>query len=78
MIGASAIKVDGRGWNVEFTLDDQASISQVEESLRDYLRDTRPWYDGAVVTVNVGRRMISPHELCRLKELLEEEKQIES
>ena len=73
MLGTSAIKVDGRGWNVEFTLDDQASISQVEESLRGYLRDTRPWYDGAIITVNVGRRMLSPQELCRVTELLEEE-----
>ncbi len=73
MLGTSAIKVGGRGWDIEFTLDDQASIAQVEESLREYLRDTRGWYDGALITVDVGRRMLSPHELCGLKQFLEEE-----
>ena len=73
MYGTSAIKVDGRGWNVEFTLDDTVSISQVEQSLRDYLSGSYRWYDGAIITVNVGRRMLSPEDLCSLKRLLEQE-----
>ena len=73
MIGTSAIRVDGRGWDVAFTLDDTVSISQVEQSLREYLTSSYRWYEGAVINVNVGRRMLKPEDVSKLKYILEHE-----
>ena len=67
------VKVGGRDWNVEFTLDDDAAFPRLEEGLRRYLGESCSWFDGEAVTVNVGRRMLNLNELGRLRQVFEDE-----
>ena len=71
--GETAVKVGGRDWNVEFTLDDKVSFTQVEQDLRHYLAESNGWFTGQPVTVNVGARPLTWEELGRLGHVLEEE-----
>ena len=71
------VKVGGRDRNVEFILDDEVEFLQLEEELRRYLEGSRGWFSGGVVTVNVGRRALSTRELTRLKEVFQDEFQLQ-
>ena len=74
--GGVLVKVGGRGWEVDFKLDDKASFHQVEEGLRRHLHESQGWFTGETVTVNVGRRVLRPEELARIREVVEEEFQL--
>ena len=76
LMDRAVVKVSGRGWGVEFTIDDEVLFSEAEDGLRRYLRDSHGWFTGSAVTVNVGRRALSLEELGRLKRLFEHEFQI--
>ena len=67
------VKVGGRAWQLSFTLDDQAELARVEESLRDYLRESQGWFSGGEVAVDVGRRIVFPDQVRALRHVLEEE-----
>ena len=70
------VKVGGRGWRVDFTLDEEVAFCRVEDGVRRYLGESQGWFAGGEVTVNVGRRMLSIEELGRLRRLFEEEFQL--
>ena len=74
--GGTAVKVGGRGWNVEFTLDDQVTFSDVEQDLRRYLAKSGGWFAGQPVAVNLGARALTWEELGRLGHVFEEEFQL--
>ena len=76
VLGRGVVKVRGRDGNVNFTLEDEMPISQVEDGLRYYLGESHGWFRGGAVTVDVGRRLLSPDELRRLREIFEEEFQV--
>ena len=72
------IRVSGRGWNVDFSLDDTLPIVQLEEHLRRHLEGSRDWLvGGGAVTVNVGRRVLNPKELVRIRQVFEDEFHLE-
>lgn len=66
----------GRHWRVNFTIDDKAAFSQVEEGLRRYLEESHDWFRGEVVNVDIGRRVLGREELARLRRVFEEEFQL--
>ena len=72
----TAVKVGGRGWNVEFTLDDQVTFSEVEQDLRRYLAKSNGWFTGQPVAVNLGARTLTWEELGRLGHVFEGEFQL--
>ena len=72
-LDAAVVKVGGRGWNVDFTLDDEIAFHQLEDGVRRYLNDSQNWFSGQDVTVNVGHRALSLQQLDRLRLLFEEE-----
>ncbi len=68
------IRVSGRGWNVDFSLDDAVPIDQLEEHLREYLEENGDWLvGGGVVTVNVGRRVLKLEDLVRIRQIFADE-----
>ena len=71
--GEHLVKVAGRAWQLSFTLDDQAELARVEESLRHYLRESQGWFSGGEVAVDVGRRIVFPDQVRALRHVLEEE-----
>ena len=73
LLDKEIVKVVGRDWSVDFTIDDEAGLGEVEDGLRRYLSGCHEWFAGGAVTVNVGRRALSPWELARIREVLEEE-----
>ena len=58
---------------MDFSLDDEIAFYQAEESLRVYLAERHHWFTGGAVTVNVGRRVLNPEELRRLRQVFEKE-----
>jgi septum site-determining protein MinC len=58
---------------VELILNDGVPISQVEKGLRAYLKTTEGRYKGAVVTLNLGKRMVDGGQVERLRKVAEEE-----
>ena len=73
ILDSRMVRVGGRDWNVDFTLDDEVAFSQAVDSLRHYLSQSRGWFTGGAVTVNVGRRILNQEELSGLRQVLEEE-----
>ena len=73
LLEKEVVRVGGKGWNVDFTIDDEASLQQVEDGLRRYLTESRGWFDGAPINVNVGRRRLTLEDLSRLRRLFEDE-----
>lgn len=67
------VKVGGRDWNVEFTLDDQVEFPHLEQGLRRYLSESRGWFTGQTVTINVGDRGLTWEDLGRLGHVFEVE-----
>lgn len=73
LLDSVVVKVGGRDWNVDFTLDEEVEFHQLEDGLRHYLDKSHGWFEGEAVTVNVGRRTLSTDELSRLRQVFEEE-----
>jgi len=73
LLDRELVRVVGKGWKVDFNLDDLVPCGQLVEGLRRYLRESRGWFAGGPVTVNVGRRIVCPEELVQLREVFEEE-----
>ena len=74
VLDREVIRVSGRNWNVDFALDDMVPIFQLEERLRQHLKESRDWLvSGGAVTVNVGRRVLSPDDLVRIRQVFEDE-----
>jgi len=67
------VRAYGRGRQVELILNDGVPISQVEKGLRAYLKTTEGRYKGAVVTLNLGKRMVDGGQVERLRKVAEEE-----
>ena len=61
---------------MDFTLDDEVPFSQLEEDLRRYLGKSGGWFTEGAVAIDVGRRVLSLEELCRLRRLFEGEFQL--
>ena len=73
VLDTGMVKVGGRDWSIDFTLNDEVPLVDVEEGLRRYLREAHGWFTGGAVTVNVGRRVLSPDQLRRMRDILEDE-----
>jgi septum site-determining protein MinC len=74
VLDKDVIRVSGRDWNVDFTLDDMVPILQLEEHLRQHLEESHNWLvGGGAVTVNVGRRVLRPEDLVRIRQVVEDE-----
>ena len=58
---------------MDFALDDEVAFHQVEEDLRHYLGESRGWFTGGAVSVNVGQRVLSFGEVGRLRQVFEKE-----
>ena len=67
------VKVSGRAWNLSFTLDDEVALPRVEDGLRRYLKESRGWFTGGKVTVDVGRRIVQADEIRALRGVFEDE-----
>ena len=76
VLDREVVKVGGRGGKVDFSLDDQAAINEVEEGLRHRLGEWNGWFKGVAVTVDVGQRVLNCEELARLRRVFEEEFQL--
>ena len=76
VLDTGMVKVGGRDWSIDFTLNDEVPLVDVEEGLRRYLREARGWFTGGAVTVNVGRRVLSPEQLRSIRDILEDEFQV--
>ena len=61
---------------MDFTLDDEVPFSQLEQDLLRYLGESGGWFIGGAVAIDVGRRVLSLEELCRLRQLFEVEFQL--
>ena len=68
-----AVRIAGRNWKVGFTLDDNIDFGLLEAELRQYLSGSRGWFSDGSVSVDVGRRLLSPEEMGRLRQVLEKE-----
>ena len=67
------IQVLGRGTNVNFSIDDSVPFELAERRLREYLSECRGLYSSGTVTVNVGRRILSPDQMAAIKCILGQE-----
>ena len=76
-LDTAMVNVGGRGWGIDFTLNDEAPFPNVAKSLRRYLTESRGWFTGGAVTVNVGRRVLDPAQLRQLRDLFEGEFRVE-
>ena len=72
MLDVNPIQVMGRGTNVDFSIDDAVPIEVATERLEEYLKENRFWCSSGVITVNVGRRMLAPEEITRIKQVLDQ------
>ncbi len=70
------VRVNGRGWNIDFTLDDKVDCAVLLDSLRRHLADSSGWFKGFPVTVNVGARATNLHDLRMIREVIEGEHHI--
>ncbi len=75
-LDSAMVNVAGRGWGVDFTLDDEVPYPNLEESLRRHLKESHGWFTGGAVTVNVGRRVLDQDQLRRIRDLFEGEFQV--
>ena len=74
VLDREVIRVSGRDWNMDFTLNDIIPIFQLEECLRQHLEESRDWLVGSdAVTVNVGLRVLEPGDLVRIRQVFEDE-----
>ena len=73
MLKTGVVQVSGRGSSVDFTIDDTGTIEQVIRGLRQYLLENQGLWSNGAITVNAGRRMLSPNELGRIKHVLQAE-----
>ena len=74
VLDKKVIRVSGRGRNVDFSLDDTVPIDQLEERLRQYLKENGDWLvGGEAVTINVGRRVLKLEDLVRIRQIFEDE-----
>lgn len=69
-IQPDAIRVVGRGTNVDFSIDDSVPFDLAERRLREYLSQCRGLYSRGRVSVNVGRRILAPDQLASIKNIL--------
>ncbi len=67
------VRVVGRGRQAEVVLDDKLPFGELEKGLRSYLARNPRWFEGARVTLNVGRRVLSIREVSHIKDILESE-----
>lgn len=70
------VRVNGRGWNIDFTLDDKVECDVLVESLRQHLSDSSGWFKGVPVTVNVGARATNLNDLRMIRDVIEGEHHI--
>ena len=73
LLDQELVKVGGRGRDVEFTLDDEVPIEELERGMRSYLSNHGKWFAGGTVTVNAGRRLFNLGEVGRIKQVLTSE-----
>ena len=67
------VKVGGRAWHLSFTLDDEEELERVEEALRAHLKESKGWFAGSEVTVDVGRRIVFPEQVQALRRVFQDE-----
>ena len=72
-IWTSILSVLGRNRHVEFTLDDQIPLNQLEMELRGYLSASKERFRGGKVALNLGSRLLAVGEIEELKNILKDE-----
>ena len=70
------VRVNGRGWNIDFTLDDRVDCDLLVDSLRQHLSESSGWFKGVPVTVNVGARATNLDDLRLIRDVIEGEHRI--
>ncbi len=70
------VRVNGRGWNIDFTLDDRVDCDVLVDSLRRHLSESSGWFKGVPVTVNVGARATNLDDLRLIRDVIEGEHRI--
>jgi len=73
MLKTSVVCLSRRGTNVDLALDDLAPFDDVVRELREYLARNRALCSEGIIAVNLGRRMLRPAEVSRIKQILEKE-----
>ena len=70
------VRVNGRGWNIDFTLDDKVDCHVLVDSLRQHLSGSSGWFKGFPVAVNVGARATNLDDLRMIRDVIEGEHHI--
>jgi septum site-determining protein MinC len=70
---SAVVRVVGRGRQAEVVIDDVLPFAQLEQGVRAHLARNPHWWEGAQVTLNVGRRVLSIKEVTHIKEMMERE-----
>ena len=70
------VRVNGRGWNIDFTLDDKVDCHVLVDSLRHHLSGSSGWFKGFPVAVNVGARATNLDDLRMIRDVIEGEHHI--
>jgi len=70
---SAVLRVIGRGLQAEIVLDDKLPFPELERGIRSYMARNPRWFEGANVTLNVGRRVLSIKEVTQIKEIMERE-----
>ena len=70
------VRVNGRGWNIDFTLDDKVDCHVLVDSLRRHLSGSSGWFKGFPVAVNVGARATNLDDLRMIRDVIEGEHHI--
>ena len=73
LLDQELVKVGGRGRDVEFTLDDDVPIEELERGIRSYLANHGKWFAGGTISVNAGRRLFNVAEVGRIRQVLTRE-----
>jgi septum site-determining protein MinC len=70
---SAVVRVLGRGRQAEVVLDDKLSLPELKEGVRMYLARNPGWFEGARVTLNIGRRVLNTEEVNQIRDILEGE-----
>ena len=68
---ARAVQLSARGSDISFVIDSEAPFDQVAEELRSNLAANVGLFSKGNVSVDAGRRLMSPGELGRIRQIIE-------
>ena len=70
---SAVARVVGRGPQSEIVLDDELPFEALEQGLRAYLARNPGWFEGAKVTLNIGKRVLNTEQVNGIKSMLDKE-----